>query len=384
MNRLLLSIAFVLCVFVSAAQEKYEFNHGPYLQELTPDGVTFVFTTSRKGVSWIELKADGQPSEQRHYAVHNGLRGAYDTFNAIRVNGLQADKTYSYRMVSKEIADFQPYQVTFGDSIVSPWYDFKTLNPVGTKCSVLALSDMHCDADKLERLLTLGGVQEADLVFYVGDMMSYYDHADLPFTSYIDRSVELFASRKPFVVVRGNHETRGNMAREYARFVPRRDGRFYGAYRVGEVMFVILDCGEDKPDDFWVYAGLVDFDGYRAEQARWFEKLIKTKEYRSAKWHVVMNHFPPVYEGKPDNPESHGIDDITAKFLPLYNRADIDLMINGHIHRYKYMPPSDTVRFPVVVNSTESVARIDIDGKTMRVKVSDVDNKVLLEKEYKR
>lgn len=59
-------------------------------------------------------------------------------------------------------------------------------------------------------------------------------------------------------------------------------------------MFVVLDCGEDKPDDFPVYAGLNDFDSYRSEQARWFAELIRSKEYRTARWHVVMNHFPPV------------------------------------------------------------------------------------------
>lgn len=47
-------------------------------------------------------------------------------------------------------------------------------------------------------------------------------------------------------------------------------------------MFVVLDCGEDKPDDFPVYAGLNDFDSYRSEQARWFAELIRSKEYRTA------------------------------------------------------------------------------------------------------
>lgn len=96
------------------------------------------------------------------------------------------------------------------------------------------------------------------------------------------------------MLVRGNHETRGNKAREYAHYAPSTNGTFYGAFREGDVMFVVLDCGEDKPDDFPVYAGLNDFDSYRSEQARWFAELIRSKEYRTARWHVVMNHFPPV------------------------------------------------------------------------------------------
>ena len=42
--------SFLLTVSVAAAAP-YGFSHGPYLQELTPTGVTFVFTTSDKGFS---------------------------------------------------------------------------------------------------------------------------------------------------------------------------------------------------------------------------------------------------------------------------------------------------------------------------------------------
>ncbi len=181
--------------------------------------------------------------------------------------------------------------------------------------------------------------------------------------------------------MRGNHETRGNMAREYARYVPKSSGKYYGAYRVGDIMFIVLDCGEDKPDDFWVYAGLTDFDGYRTEQAAWFGELIRSKAYKSAKWRIVMNHFPPLSHMESDNPERHGIQDITDKFLPLYNQAKIDLMISGHTHAYEFMSPDkyDRLTFPVIVNSTESVARIDIDGRTLKAKVTDTGGNTLKE-----
>ena len=138
-------------------------------------------------------------------------------------------------------------------------------------------------------------------------------------------------------------------------------------------MFVIMDCGEDKPDDFWVYAGLTDFDGYRKEQAEWFSKIIQTKEYKTARWHVVMNHFPPISHLEEGHPERHGVQHMLDLFLPLYKRAKIDLMISGHNHKYEFMSPEafEGIGFPVIINSTESVARVDIDGKKMKVKVED-------------
>ena len=380
MKKIVFCFLGLLAVLYTASAQSYTFNHGPYLQELSEHAVTFVFTTSDKGFSWVEVKPDGGEAE-RHYTVRNGLRDAYNTFNVIRVENLRPDTRYQYRLCSKQIADFQPYKVTFGDSIVSPWRRFSTPDPKATACSFIALSDMHQQPDKLGRLLNQAGVGSADMIFYVGDMMNYYDNEETPFRSFIDKSVELFSSEKPFVLVRGNHETRGNMAREYARYVPKSSGKYYGAYRVGDIMFVVLDCGEDKPDDFWVYAGLTDFDGYRTEQAAWFGELIRSKAYKSAKWRIVMNHFPPLSHMEGDNPERHGIQDITDKFLPLYNQAKIDLMISGHTHAYEFMSPDkyDRLTFPVIVNSTESVARIDIDGRTLKAKVTDTGGNTLKE-----
>ena len=380
MKKIVFCFLGLLAVLYTASAQSYTFNHGPYLQELSEHAVTFVFTTSDKGFSWVEVKPDGGEAE-RHYTVRNGLRDAYNTFNVIRVENLRPDTRYQYRLCSKQIADFQPYKVTFGDSIVSPWRRFSTPDPKATACSFIALSDMHQQPDKLGRLLNQAGVGSADMIFYVGDMMNYYDNEETPFRSFIDKSVELFASEKPFVLVRGNHETRGNMAREYARYVPKSSGKYYGAYRVGDIMFIVLDCGEDKPDDFWVYAGLTDFDGYRTEQAAWFGELIRSKAYKSAKWRIVMNHFPPLSHMESDNPERHGIQDITDKFLPLYNEAKIDLMISGHTHAYEFMSPDkyDRLTFPVIVNSTESVARIDIDGRTLKAKVTDTGGNTLKE-----
>ena len=95
-------------------------------------------------------------------------------------------------------------------------------------------------------------------------------------------------------MVRGNHETRGNLAREFSRYFPKEDGKIYGAYRLGDIMVVMLDSGEDKADSHPVYAGLTDFDAYRTEQAAWLEELVQTKEYKTARYRIVISQFPLV------------------------------------------------------------------------------------------
>ena len=59
-------------------------------------------------------------------------------------------------------------------------------------------------------------------------------------------------------------------------------------------MVIMLDTGEDKSDTHPVYAGLTDFDNYRSEQARWLEKIVKSKEFKKAKYRIVISHFPLV------------------------------------------------------------------------------------------
>lgn len=146
--------SFLLTVSVAAAAP-YGFSHGPYLQELTPTGVTFVFTTSDKGFSWVELRSpEGEIT--RHYAVKDGLRDAYNTFCTIRTDSLRPATAYDYRLCSKRIDDFQPYRVTFGDSIVSRWYAFRTPDPRSEECSFVALSDMHGDSAQTRPPARLG------------------------------------------------------------------------------------------------------------------------------------------------------------------------------------------------------------------------------------
>ena len=48
--------------------------------------------------------------------------------------------------------------------------------------------------------------------------------------------------------------------------------RFYYTFRHGPAFFVVLDCGEDKPDNDIEYSGLADFDRYRATAADWLKE----------------------------------------------------------------------------------------------------------------
>lgn len=367
-----------------SAQNTFSIDHGPYLQEVTPQGVTFVFNTSAPSFSNIELRKEGSGTSTYYHHSEHGLKQANATFFSVRAADLQPNTTYQYRIHAKEMKSFQPYKVVFGDSITSKWYTFHTVNPQQKGGSIFITSDMHSQPELLKKLLELCDYKTCTSFFYAGDMMSYMQHGgEHPFTSFIDASVDLFASSIPFELVRGNHETRGDLAREFPSFFPKTNGKLYGSYLLGDVMIVMLDTGEDKAETHPVYANLTDYTAYRTEQAEWLKSLINTKAYKKAKYRIVISHFPMMMaaEVKQEN-MWHGWQDAIDKLSPVLNKANVDLLVAGHTHRFFYHEPGTADNaYPMLEQGNTCATRLDIANGRIRVKVIDKEGKPLLEKE---
>ncbi len=375
-------------LFVAAgATAQHTFNHGPYLQGVTEGEASIYFTTSGRGFSWVEAREKGSSAEARRYVTtRHGLIEAYNTRNAIRLEDLRPGTEYEYRMVSKEMVDFQPYKVTYGDSITSPWYSFRTVDPRAKEYTFAVVSDIHGDAEKYTTLLVHLPMEEVQTVFLNGDTVDYFVEPDQLYPAYIDASVEMFATGKPFVAIRGNHETRGALAREYHNYVYRPNGEYYGLYKVGDTAVVVLDCGEDKPDSHPVYAGLVDFYDYRARQAEWLKGVVESDEFRSAGHRVVMIHIPPIDRAEADEDRYRELDGGTQQvydfFVPVLNGAGVDVMMCGHTHRQMLFEPQEDRDFPVVVNDNRSASLVRVSSAGVNVRTVDVDGNVTLERVF--
>ncbi|TDQ73467.1 metallophosphoesterase family protein [Sphingobacterium yanglingense] len=380
------TVLIVLSFFLETtaiAQSRLKIDHGPYLQEVTQQGATVVFQTSLPSYSYIELRKENSGQTKIHYEHKHGLKQANTDFFAVRADRLEPATRYQYRIVSKEMVSFQPYKVTFGDSISTPWYTFKTIDPKSKGGSIFIISDTHSDAKKLDRMLDFCDYKTCDAFFYVGDMMNYMSlGGEHPFSSFIDVSVNKFATSIPFELVRGNHETRGDMARIFPRFFPKSNDKIYGSYLMGDIMVVMLDSGEDKADNHPVYAGITDYDNYRTEQAEWLKALVNSKEYKKAKYRIVLTHFPMVV-GEKWRQEGNwtGWYDAVDKFLPILNKANVDLVVSGHTHQFQYHEAGQANnKFPQLVQGAMCATRLDIKEGIVKVKVIDTKGEVLLDK----
>ena len=74
MKKLLFSLAGLLFSLAAVAQD-FKITHGPYLCDMTRDGVTVVWTTSKPALSWVEV-APGASMRRSMHAITRPSRAA--------------------------------------------------------------------------------------------------------------------------------------------------------------------------------------------------------------------------------------------------------------------------------------------------------------------
>ncbi|MCM0688763.1 MULTISPECIES: purple acid phosphatase family protein [Barnesiella] len=380
-------IGIVFPLYAIAGQPSVKITHGPYLQNLSENEVTVVWTTDKPCKSWVEFskKEDGKSFysqlPRKAYASQDGLC-CVDTLHRVTVTGLEKNTTYFYRVLSQEVKELLPYRPVLGNIVSTDIWKkpltFTTLDGRQETLSMVMINDIHGKNDLQKKLLEMAPPQNVDMVVFCGDMCNYINKQSDIFTGFLDTSVGLFASSKPFVYVRGNHETRGAYARNFSRYLTGPEGKFYYAFTYGPIRFIVLDSGEDKPDTDVEYSGLVDFDNYILEQKEWLARELESPEFRAASFRVVLSHIPFGKGGW------YGSERLRKQLLPLLEGARIDLMLSGHNHTFGFMDKGKVTAFPIIVNSNNSVLTMFGSEDLLKVQVKQIDGKVLLEKEFSK
>lgn len=383
----------LFCLMSVGAAAQTCFRGGPYLQELSATGVTVVWENSKPTLSWVELRKAGTTTADSIFQDTLSLHMAYPEIKApsmavpvqnfvVRVKDLSPATQYEYRICSREIKALAAYSATFGSDYASDWYAFTTPAESPTEHSLLILSDMHNRPDTLSALLTAAGYEQADQIILAGDMMDNFQvgtttikSQEEPYGSFVNTCISLFAQKKDFYVLRGDHETMGDASRFFYQFFPTNNGKYYRAYRIGDLELVMLDGGAETADVADPTAGsrssLAMFSPYREEEAEWLKQLVATPEFKSAKYRIVVSHFPlPAYG---DEAEDSGTAHFAKLMTPILNDAGITLAISGH-----RMPASSEVRlagnsgaeFPSVTIGADAALSVKIaDGS---ISVSEV------------
>jgi 2',3'-cyclic-nucleotide 2'-phosphodiesterase (5'-nucleotidase family) len=157
-------------------------------------------------------------------------------------------------------------------------------------------------------------------------------------------------------------------------YFPTASGQPYYTFRQGPAFFIVMDGGEDKPDTDIEYNGLSAFDQYRKEQVEWLQKVIDSEDFKQASVKIVLLHVPPV--------EStwHGSIEIKKLFIPLLNKAGINLMLSGHLHEHIYIPKGKgECDFPVLINSNRHLTDVRVQNNTITIRITDEAGKLFKE-----
>lgn len=365
----------------------FSISTGPVLQNPTETSVTITWITERNSTGIVEYGLPGGELKTAVTARH-GLVEANQRIHKVELRDLKPGTRYRYRVVSREIVNFHPYRVTFGETATSEFHEFRTFDRGKGDFSFLVFNDIHDQPATIPALLNVCGDQPYDFVIWNGDILGHIE-SENQVSAMLSQARASFASAVPLLWVRGNHEARGRLARQLPDYLALPENRYYYTFDHGPAHFIVLDTGEDKLDSYPVYAGLVDFSRYRREQGEWLKAAVRTEAFRRAKLRVVICHMP-FASGEAADPARYkepntflGMADAFENFGATLEAAGVDLMISGHMHRAAIVQPDPGRHsYPIVQGggsriTDRTIIRVNVNRSGLEAVIIDASGNVV-------
>ena len=391
MRRFTLTILAVLALLGVKAEEKKapKIVAGPYIQACSDNSFTVVWQTDIDALSWVEVAPDdgthfyNTARKQFFHSIHG--RRPITRWHKVTVSGLTAGTTYRYRILNKGVVLNEGnrrvrYSEGRGSNVYSRQpYRIRTLGS-GKSTHFAIGNDFHDKAEVLSALFSKDIItpDKYDFVVFNGDMVSSFESENRIVEGVITPSTAQFATEVPLFYSRGNHETRGAWATTFTDYFPTSTGAPYYAFSDGPAFFIILDGGEDKPDNDIEYHDLVRYDIYREQEAEWLKSVVATDAFKQAAVKIVIIHVPPKATGW------HGEAEIARLFIPILNNAGVDAMFCGHIHKYRFSEANDPIygsNFPIICNPNRTRMDVDVNRNKITYTITDAENKQIVTNE---
>ena len=383
MRRLFLAAAIaILSSFAAKGAEKgaVDIVFGPWIQNVTDNSFTVLWTSSEKVLAWLDVdRADGpgfyQKDRTRYYQDIVGRHYA-GTFHSIEVTGLEPGTEYRFRIAGQVVEDesTNAHAINFGpQKAVKKYFVVKTLDSKAEKCRFCVVNDIHANDARYKALMAPVKREDVDFVVLNGDMVSVVKEIDTLIKHTFVPMAEL-AAGCPIVYARGNHEGRGADWYLTPKVFPTPTGEFYYTFRQGPCAFVVLDAGEDKPDNDVEYSGTAAFDAYRAKELEWLKGALKDPAFTSAPHKICIMHIPTFNEKNTWYTQKW----ITENFAPLLNAAGVKLMISGHHHHFILKQPGDyNNRYTIYVNACDERLDVVADSRTISLRSYSTDGTLM-------
>lgn len=344
----------------------HQIVHGPFLSCPDRNSVCITWKTAGKVPAYITYRAVGSgESPKRVNAACSGGIHLYESVHFAQLKGLDPDTEYQY-----EIFSLFPVSGTLKPAGIKR--TFRTQKNKSADYSFFLFTDLHSDVQFLRKALAHPAAENAAFWIALGDNLSYASGMDAVFDGVIDPIVQAQKSYTrdiPLVFVRGNHEELGVYAAEYFNVMRHPTGNTWYSFSQGDVFFVVLDSGDDKPDSpdrpFFENSSMF------AEEQQFLEQVVQTPEYRNAAFRIILMHIPPL----PDWQLQRNM------VMPLQNAEILpDLMICGHEHKNIWKDANDPegFAFPIQVCSNKNVLSCTCSHDMLQIELLDTERDTIL------
>lgn len=293
-----------------------------------------VFAVGTNYQIMVEVQSESLMSviigDKTYFDESNGIMNSLSPLHRVIVPMEALDNAKEYTVCIRPIIKRKPY---FTETKESVKYHFK-FNPVPTKkIRAYHISDAHNQIElPVKAAKTFG---ELDLLILNGDVI---DHSGNPekFANIYEICSLLTGGSIPVIFSRGNHDMRGSFAEKFADYTPNQYGNTYYTFRLGSIWGILLDCGEDKPDDNSAYGYTVACHAFRERQTDYIRAVIRNaqNEYKQqgVKTKLIIAHNP--FSQQLPSPFDIEADIYREWALLLKEHIKPDLMICGHTHKY--------------------------------------------------
>lgn len=275
-----------------------------------------------ESVMWVRV------GDRNYYDDSNGILRSGKNVHKMIVPMEALDKEKKYVICTRKIIERKPYKPDVED-VQEFEFDF---SPVTNACpKAYHVADAHnFEEEPIKAAKNFGDI---DFLILNGDIPNHSGDIE-NFRSIYKIAGDITNGSLPVVYARGNHDMRGKYGENMEDYTPTDNGKSYYTFRLGNIWGIILDCGEDKCDEWEDYNGTICCRDFKIRQTEFIKDVIKNakSEYEAdgVKTKLVISHTP--FSVKQRYP--FDIDyDIYGQWVEFMNNTiKPDLAIAGHMH----------------------------------------------------
>ncbi len=320
------------------------FKGSPVVSGPAADAITILQPVQRLATGHLECAIEDGPW-QRVDGEEDGLMPLSEHVLKYRLPSLPPGRVVRYRVVARtagwvKVRQFYHGEFKAGEIQTSAERSFRTLDPGAAETKFVVWNDTHENTETLRSLDALTAPIQPDFLLWNGDQSNDVHFERDMAGQFLQPAGLAIADRWPLAYVRGNHDVRGPAALSLPNFTGTPDDRYFYGFRSGPMAALVLDTGEDKPDDSPYLSGLGAFQKMQRRQAEWLKGVVQERWFRDAPHKVLFCHIPLWFK-HPRNPKSDGTKYCRDLWTPTLVEAGVKLVVSGHTHDHLWMPAQE-------------------------------------------